>query len=50
MDGERRPLRVPIQLPEAKLEGQNLLVSFALPKGSFATTVLAEIMKTKELD
>ena len=47
MDGERRSLRVPIHAPEATMEGTDLLVSFSLPKGSFATTVLAEVMKTK---
>ena len=46
MEGERRPLRVPIQAPECIRENDSLLVSFSLPKGSFATTVLSEIMKT----
>ncbi|MGK2907100.1 MAG: tRNA pseudouridine(13) synthase TruD [Desulfuromonadales bacterium] len=50
MDGERRPLRVPIQSPEAVMDGEDLLISFTLPKGSFATIVLAEIMKSKDLD
>ncbi|MDH3454581.1 MAG: tRNA pseudouridine(13) synthase TruD [Desulfuromonadales bacterium] len=50
MDGERRPLRVPIQAPEASMDGEDLLLSFSLPKGSFATTVLAEVMKAKALD
>jgi tRNA pseudouridine13 synthase len=45
MDGERRPLRVPIQSPEAIMDGEDLLLTFSLPKGSFATTVLAEVMK-----
>ncbi len=47
MEGERRPLRVPIQSPEAIPDGGDLIVSFSLPKGSFATTVLAEVMKTR---
>lgn len=46
MEGERRPVRVPIQAPECHQEDNNLLVSFSLPKGSFATTVLDEVMKT----
>jgi len=46
MEGERRPLRVPIQKPECIVEGRDLLLTFSLPKGSFATTVLAEVMKT----
>jgi len=50
MDGERRPMRVPIHAPEATMHDDDLLISFSLPKGSFATTVLAEVMKTKALD
>jgi tRNA pseudouridine13 synthase len=46
MEGERRPLRVPIQVAGCIQEGNSLLVSFSLPKGSFATTVLNEVMKT----
>jgi tRNA pseudouridine13 synthase len=46
MEGERRPLRVPIQSPECTQEKDSLLVTFSLPKGSFATTVLSELMKT----
>jgi tRNA pseudouridine13 synthase len=43
--GERRPLRV--RLAEATLDayGDDLIVSFALPPGSYATTVLDELMK-----
>jgi len=44
-DGERRPLRVPLQSPIAWLEGEELLLEFALPKGAYATSVLREIMK-----
>jgi tRNA pseudouridine13 synthase len=47
MEGERRPLRVPIASPECRMDGEDLLLSFSLPKGSFATTVLAEVMKTE---
>ncbi len=46
MEGERRPLRVPIQTPECIREKDALRVTFSLPKGSFATTVLSEVMKT----
>ena len=46
MEGERRPVRVPIQAPACIREDGSLLVSFSLPKGSFATTVLSEVMKT----
>lgn len=45
LEGERRPLRVPLQAPGCHSEGKDLLLSFALPKGSFATTVLSEVMK-----
>lgn len=49
MNGERRSLRVPIQGSECIMDGADLLISFSLPKGSFATTVLDEVMKTKAL-
>jgi len=45
MEGERRPVRVPIQATACAAEEDDLLLSFSLPKGSFATTVLAEVMK-----
>ncbi|PLY00964.1 MAG: tRNA pseudouridine(13) synthase TruD [Desulfuromonas sp.] len=46
MPGERRALRVPLadtQLPT--VEDGNLTLSFILPKGSYATSVLDEVMK-----
>jgi len=45
MAGERRPLRVPIGTPEAEQDGADLILSFSLPRGSYATTVLDEVMK-----
>lgn len=45
MEGERRPLRVPLAGAAARQEGDDLIVSFSLPKGSYATSVLREIMK-----
>lgn len=45
MEGERRPLRVPLSGACARREGADLIVSFSLPKGSYATSVLREIMK-----
>ncbi len=45
LEGERRPLRVPLQGPAVRQEGDDLLLEFALPKGSYATSVLREIMK-----
>ncbi len=45
MEGERRPLRVPIAEPSVEADGDCLVLAFSLPKGSYATTVLREIMK-----
>jgi len=47
MEGERRPLRVPLAGAAARQEGDDLIVSFSLPKGSYATSVLREIMKNE---
>lgn len=44
-EGERRPLRVPLMDPKAWMDGEELLLEFALPKGAYATSVLREIMK-----
>lgn len=46
MEGERRALRVPLHEVAAHLEEDALLLAFRLPKGSFATAVLHEVMKT----
>ncbi|MDO9068821.1 MAG: tRNA pseudouridine(13) synthase TruD, partial [Deltaproteobacteria bacterium] len=46
MEGERRPLRIPLEATSFRLEGNCLQLEFALPKGSYATSVLREIMKT----
>jgi tRNA pseudouridine13 synthase len=46
VEGERRPLRVPVSQPVAKKEGDDLYVEFSLPKGAYATSLLCEIMKT----
>jgi len=45
MEGERRPLRVPLADVNVTRQGCDLLLTFALPRGSFATSVLAEVMK-----
>ncbi len=46
MPGERRPLRVPLQQTSAESDAQNgLKLCFSLPKGSYATSVLLEIIK-----
>jgi tRNA(Glu) U13 pseudouridine synthase TruD len=47
--GARRPLRVP--LTDASLEVEDattVVVRFTLPPGSFATVVLAELMKDRD--
>jgi tRNA pseudouridine13 synthase len=47
MPGERRPLRVPLELPKiVSATNDSLTVEFSLPKGSYATSVLAELMKS----
>jgi len=51
MKGERRPLRIPLLELEVHpgSEGDDTLVlTFALPKGCYATTVLREVMKADE--
>jgi tRNA pseudouridine13 synthase len=45
MEGERRPLRVPLGEPRAAMEGEGLVLEFFLPRGSYATAVLREVMK-----
>lgn len=47
MEGARRPLRVPLANPRATTRGDVLEVAFQLPKGSFATAVLHELMKNE---
>ena len=45
LDGARRPLRVPLLDCTSGSDGNNLHLGFTLPKGSYATSVLREIMK-----
>ncbi|MCG3121748.1 MAG: tRNA pseudouridine synthase D [Phycisphaerales bacterium] len=49
LDGSRRPLRIPLIDPDteggADEHGPYVRVTFELPRGSFATVVLREIMK-----
>jgi len=45
MEGERRPIRVPLQTVRVDADGGDLLLGFTLPKGSYATSVLREVMK-----
>jgi tRNA pseudouridine13 synthase len=43
--GERRALRVPLADLEWSLSGDALTISFSLPPGAYATSVLRELMK-----
>ena len=47
--GDRRPLRIPVIDPEVEggvdEHGAYIRCAFELPRGSFATTVMDEIMK-----
>lgn len=49
IDGARRPLRVPVAYPDIESgvdeHGPFIKCVFELPRGAFATTVMAEIMK-----
>jgi len=49
MDGDRRPLRVPLRYPQveggADAHGTYVRCGFELPKGSYATEAMAEVMK-----
>ena len=45
MEGERRPLRVPLGEPLAEMAAEGLVLAFTLPRGAYATSVLREIMK-----
>jgi tRNA pseudouridine13 synthase len=47
MEGGRRPLRVPLTEVGVAEEGADLIITFVLPAGSYATNVTAEIMKNR---
>lgn len=53
MEGDRRPLRVPLMYPQveggADAHGTYVRCGFELPKGSFATEAMAEVMKPDQL-
>jgi tRNA pseudouridine13 synthase len=48
--GVRRPMRVPITEVTLEPSADGFTIGFALPKGSYATTVLREIMKPSSWD
>lgn len=43
--GERRPLRIALRELAIEVEGPDLLLSFFLPRGSYATSVLEELFQ-----
>ena len=46
MPGERRPFHVPLNQPTvSEVKNDEITLSFSLPKGSYATSVLLEIIK-----
>ena len=49
MEGGRRPLRVPVTQLSGRLEGDGMIVEFFLPRGSYATTLLRELMKNETI-
>ncbi|MBT1073011.1 tRNA pseudouridine(13) synthase TruD [Pelotalea chapellei] len=46
VEGERRPLRVPLGETLCSQAGSNLHLQFTLPRGSYATSVMREITKS----
>lgn len=46
MEGERRPLRVPVSELSWSASGDAVTLAFALPRGSYATSLLREVTKT----
>lgn len=50
MLGQRRPLRIPVMHPDVEggmdAHGEYVKLRFELPRGSFATSIMQEIMKT----
>jgi len=48
-EGTRRPARVRVQEAEIRRSEGDLVLSFTLPKGSYATVLLAELTKTPSL-
>jgi len=46
MEGERRPVRVPLGDASFQVVGDRLQLEFSLPKGSYATSVVREITKS----
>lgn len=47
-EGTRRPYRILLSEPSLEVQGADVHVSFVLPKGSYATVVLRELMKVEQ--
>ena len=47
MGGGRRPLRVPVTGLSRHLDEEGMVIEFFLPRGSYATTLLRELMKNE---
>ena len=47
MKGLRRSLRVPVTGLSWSVDEEGMVIEFFLPKGSFATTLLRELMKNE---
>jgi tRNA pseudouridine13 synthase len=47
LEGGRRPLRVKVEDLSWRFEGSTLYLDFFLPKGSYATVILREVMKNE---
>jgi tRNA pseudouridine13 synthase len=47
LEGGRRPLRVPLCEAHQHPDSDGVMLEFSLPKGSYATSVLREIMKSE---
>jgi tRNA pseudouridine13 synthase len=45
MEGERRPLRVPLRNLSTAMDTEGFTLTFSLPRGAYATSVMREIMK-----
>lgn len=45
MEGERRPLRIPLRNLSTSPDPEGFSLTFSLPKGAYATSVVREIMK-----
>lgn len=47
--GGRRPLRVPVTQLSRHLDAEGMVLEFFLPRGSYATTLLRELMKNETI-